>query len=142
MTEDNPYAYLNGSTCIPADDFADMMARNKEAVDSMKAAPELGEEEDFRDLADNIADAAFISLAEDVAKKKVTTIDNINHPAHYTAGKIETIEYIEDCGHGEGFCIGNAMKYLNRYPYKNGIEDLKKAVWYINRAIKTLEEQQ
>jgi len=67
--------------------------------------------------------------------------DIINHPSHYTQGKIESIEYIEDCGHGESFCIGNALKYLTRYQHKNGVEDLEKAVWYINRVISNIEKE-
>jgi hypothetical protein len=63
--------------------------------------------------------------------------DMVNHPAHYTQGKVEVIDFIEDqnlCYHA-----GNVIKYVSRYRHKNGIEDLKKAVWYLNRLIK-LEE--
>ena len=67
--------------------------------------------------------------------------DVVNHPSHYTDGKIEVIDYIED--KGLGFCLGNAVKYISRagkkYPDKE-IEDLEKAVWYINRRIKELKE--
>ena len=68
----------------------------------------------------------------------------INHPEHYNAGKIECIEFIEDQGLGNGFCRGNAIKYIVRAGRKDtagegtrqkAIEDLKKAVWYINREI-------
>lgn len=69
--------------------------------------------------------------------------DPVNHPSHYTDGKIEVIDYIEDkC---LGFCLGNAVKYISRAGKKDPakeIEDLKKAVWYINRRIKELEEVQ
>ena len=63
--------------------------------------------------------------------------DMVNHPPHYNTGKIEVIEYIED-SLKEGFvdyCMGNVIKYISRYKYKNGIEDLHKANWYLNRAI-------
>jgi hypothetical protein len=63
--------------------------------------------------------------------------DNINHPAHYTTGKIETIDYIEDMGYIEG----NIIKYISRYKYKNGLEDVKKARWYVNRLISKLEAE-
>lgn len=66
--------------------------------------------------------------------------DMVNHPAHYTDGKIEVIEYIED--KKLGYCLGNAIKYISRAGKKDKskeIEDLKKAAWYIARRIKELE---
>lgn len=74
--------------------------------------------------------------------------DNVNHPSHYNDGKIEVIDYIED--KQLGFCLGNAVKYISRAGKKKSgnlsdkekeIEDLKKAVFYINYRIKKLEEQ-
>lgn len=67
--------------------------------------------------------------------------DPVNNPAHYTDGKIEVIEFIED--KNLGFCLGNAVKYISRAGKKDPkkeIEDLNKAIWYINRRIKELEE--
>ena len=67
--------------------------------------------------------------------------DNINHPAHYTDGKIEVIDYIEDKGFD--FCLGNAIKYISRAGKKNPdkkIEDLEKAIWYLRREIKQLND--
>lgn len=65
--------------------------------------------------------------------------DNINHPAHYTQGGIECIDAIEaavsELSGIDAVCTGNAIKYLWRWKQKNGIEDLKKARWYINRLI-------
>ena len=64
--------------------------------------------------------------------------DNINHPAHYTSGKIETIDYIADKLTPEeyrGFLKGNVIKYLSRERLKGGVEDLKKARWYLDRLI-------
>ena len=66
------------------------------------------------------------------------TTDDVNHPAHYTGGKIEVIDFIED--KELGFHLGNAVKYISRAGRKNPdktIEDLKKAVWYINRQIES-----
>ncbi|WP_297505781.1 DUF3310 domain-containing protein [Ferrovum sp.] len=61
----------------------------------------------------------------------------VHSPVHYTQGKIECIDAIESAVSGlsgiEAFCAGNAIKYLWRWKHKNGAEDLKKAVWYINR---------
>lgn len=63
-------------------------------------------------------------------------IDNVNHPAHYTDGKIEVIDYIEDKHFG--YHLGNAIKYISRAGKKDpqkAEEDLRKAVWYIHRYI-------
>ena len=68
-------------------------------------------------------------------------MEKVNHPSHYNSGKIETIEYINDLGIAEDFCIGNAIKYISRYKYKEKpIEDLKKAKWYLEYCIKILEK--
>lgn len=70
------------------------------------------------------------------------TNDPVNHPAHYTShpSGIECIQVTEHFN----FCIGNAIKYLWRNGLKDGnsnVQDLKKAVWYINREIQTLDTQ-
>lgn len=72
--------------------------------------------------------------------KMETVADPVNHPSHYTSGKFETIEVIEDWG--LDFCLGNAVKYISRAGKKDPtkeVEDLNKAVWYINRRVKQLE---
>ena len=69
-------------------------------------------------------------------------VDNVNSPSHYGQGKIEAIEYISDFLTPEeyqGYLRGNIAKYLHRFPYKNGIEDLKKAQWYLERLIQEVE---
>ena len=75
-------------------------------------------------------------------KGVITKNDVVNHPSHYTDGKIEVIEFIED--KNLGFCLGNAVKYIARAGKKDPnkeIEDLEKAIWYVNRRIKELCEQ-
>ena len=67
--------------------------------------------------------------------------DNVNQPIHYM-GKVEVIDYIEDKltpEQFEGYLVGNVMKYMSRYQKKNGLEDLKKGSWYLNKLINTLE---
>jgi Protein of unknwon function (DUF3310) len=69
--------------------------------------------------------------------------DVVNHPKHYTQGNIETIEYMESALTAEEFCGGckmNVLKYVSREKHKNGIEDLKKARWYLDRLIAYLEK--
>lgn len=71
--------------------------------------------------------------------------DNVNHPAHYTSGKIECIDAIEaateDLTGFEGMLTGNTIKYLWRWKRKNGIEDLRKARWYLDKLIAHTERQ-
>ncbi len=57
--------------------------------------------------------------------------DNVNQPAHYTQQPVECIEFAQHMN----FCMGNAFKYIWRYGHKNGVEDLKKARWYLSRVI-------
>ncbi|ATF27197.1 hypothetical protein CNY62_02525 [Brochothrix thermosphacta] len=73
--------------------------------------------------------------------------DTVNSPSHYNQTKIEAIDIIEDVTAGYQsnvkYHIGNAIKYLIRAPFKNNtVEDLKKAVWYIQRAIEKLEGEE
>lgn len=72
--------------------------------------------------------------------------DNVNSPKHYTQGDIECIEAIKAATVGkagiEAFCVGNAIKYLWRYENKNGLEDVKKAAFYVNRLISEIEAKE
>jgi len=63
--------------------------------------------------------------------------DMVNHPPHYKAGGIETIDFIE--AKELGYHLGNVVKYVSRADHKgNKLEDLKKAQWYLARAIEKL----
>lgn len=70
--------------------------------------------------------------------------DAINHPQHYTAGGIETIDFIEaklSRDNFIGYLWGNVIKYISRWEIKGKpVEDLKKAVWYTNKLIEFLEK--
>lgn len=73
-------------------------------------------------------------------------IDYVNHPAHYqTRSGLEVIDIInaatEDLVGIEAVCVGNAIKYLCRWKKKNGVEDLKKARWYLDRLITVKEKE-
>tara|TARA_X000001388_G_C2224131_1_gene120450 strand:- start:558 stop:845 length:288 start_codon:yes stop_codon:yes gene_type:complete len=63
--------------------------------------------------------------------------DMVNHPPHYNQYGIECIDAIKACTgkHFDSYLQGNILKYLWRYDYKNGIEDLKKAQWYLSKLI-------
>ena len=74
---------------------------------------------------------------------KEPNVDMVNHPSHYTQGGIECIDALKAATISktgiEAVCTANAIKYLWRYEEKNGVEDVKKARWYIDRLIKELE---
>lgn len=62
--------------------------------------------------------------------------DEVNHPSHYNKGRIEVIDFIED--QQLDFCLGNVIKYVCRHDKKGGLEDLRKAMFYLDRKIKGL----
>ena len=67
---------------------------------------------------------------------KVPAHDAVEHPAHYETGKFECIDVMLETQGVEAvkdFCVCNAFKYLYRHGRKNGAEDIKKAIWYLNK---------
>ena len=119
--------------------------------------------EDFKKMIDELK--AIVPLRNDVGvaptnavpkkahdlinqtSKNIKQTDTVNSPSHYNQTKIEAIDIIEDVTAGYQsnvkYHIGNAIKYLIRAPFKNNtVEDLKKAAWYVNRAIEKLEGEQ
>ena len=72
--------------------------------------------------------------------------DMVNHPPHYQSKSgLEVIDVIdaftEDLTGMEAVCTGNAIKYILRWKQKNGVEDVKKAVWYLNKLVSVLEKE-
>ena len=69
----------------------------------------------------------------------------VDHPEHYNYGDVECIDAIEaatkGCSGYEGFCVGNAIKYLWRWKWKGGKTDLEKARFYIDRVIKEQSDE-
>ena len=82
---------------------------------------------------------------EDV-KTNDNNLDMVSHPKHYTQGGIECIDALKAATVGkrgiEAVCVANVIKYLWRYEEKNGIEDIRKAKWYIERLLREFEESQ
>ena len=66
--------------------------------------------------------------------------DNINHPPHYNHSSIECIDAIAaatgELNGLDAVCTANVIKYLWRWKYKNGVDDLRKASWYLEKLIK------
>ena len=69
--------------------------------------------------------------------KRIIKHDTVNHPSHYTQGKIEVLDFILD--QDLPYLPGQVIKYICRYRYKNGVEDLRKAEFYLKRLIRELE---
>ena len=91
-------------------------------------------------------DPAACENTEGECCDKEPDIDMVNHPSHYTQGGVECIDALKAATVSktgiEAVCTANAIKYLWRYEEKNGIEDVKKARWYIDRLIRELEEKE
>lgn len=81
-------------------------------------------------------------MKEEQANMQSDNLDMVNNPAHYNEATIETIDVIESVTQDgfESYLQGNILKYICRYKYKNGVEDLEKARWYLNRLIEVIEE--
>ena len=82
-------------------------------------------------------------LAKDEAMAEVAEESNVNHPSHYNQGKYECIDVmVETFGQeaAQNFCLLNAFKYIWRAKNKNGMEDVNKAIWYLNKLV-DLEEK-
>ena len=87
-------------------------------------------------------DDAIATLTVDSGSPTTLTMGNdydpVKKPQHYGPGKIECIKYIEDFLTDEeliGYYRGNGAKYLHRWRYKNGVQDLEKAQWYLDELI-------
>ena len=80
---------------------------------------------------------------EDMFKDFDDEVDLVNNPPHYNVGGIECIDAILSATNhnNEGYLQGNILKYVWRYDYKGGLEDLKKAQWYLNKLIEVYKEK-
>ncbi len=79
-----------------------------------------------------------VNMTETVAERDYL----MDGKAHYLPGKLCIIDAIAGLGHAEGFCVGNIIKYVTRYRHKGGVEDLKKAKWYIDYMIENCENKE
>lgn len=94
-----------------------------------------------RDNSVFCSDCEDYALFEDKDDTK-KPVDMVNQPPHYTDGSIEVIDYIADKFDIKSFCLGNAIKYISRAGKKNNeVEDLRKAIWYINHYIEVLTDE-
>ena len=101
-------------------------------------------------LCDIAHTACYSSVSDEVVKKHYAIVfcadetipeaepDNVNHPAHYETGKFECIDVMVETQGEEAvkaYCLCAAFKYLYRHNRKNGLEDIKKARWYLDKFI-------
>ena len=80
---------------------------------------------------------------EEYMKKSMEMADMVNNPPHYNQAGVECIEAIRaatDEGY-QYYLQGNIIKYLWRYRYKNGVQDLEKAKWYLDKLIGEIEDE-
>lgn len=87
---------------------------------------------------------AFVKYSHvcDKYEKNEEMSDNVNHPSHYETGKYECIDVMIETQGIEAvknFCICNAFKYLYRHDNKNGVEDVRKAKWYLDKYLELVE---
>lgn len=112
------------------------------ALGLLEDCGEKGCKQCWREAVKDIKFKDDVEVVLPLEKAPKELIDNVNHPNHYTQGKYEVIDYIEDKLSKEelqGYCVGNVLKYVSRFKHKNGLEDLKKAEWYLNRLITNME---
>lgn len=102
----------------------------------------VGAEEGMKEWKE-ILSSMYPDSESEETKKSYFTFDNVNSPSHYTQGDIECIDAIQSalsCLNGfEAYLTGNILKYMWRWKSKNGIEDLKKSQWYLNKLIEYKE---
>ena len=103
------------------------------------------DEKCFNEWSDgNIKAACDIISYYIISRKSAKNMpDTVNHPAHYETGKYNCIDVMIETQGADtvaNFCICNAFKYLYRWKNKNGIEDIKKAQWYIGKFLE-LQDQ-
>lgn len=89
-------------------------------------------------------DGNYIIIKDNQHTEPKKQKDNVNHPSHYTQGGVECIDALAAATINlqgiEAVCTANAIKYLWRWKQKNGVEDLKKAKWYIDKLISEEEK--
>lgn len=94
-------------------------------------------------IEQSIKEAASVDAEDLIGTIPALKEDKVNHPSHYTQGAVECIEAIKASMTTEeyiGYLKGCQMKYVWRYRMKGGVEDLRKARWYLDRLISEVEK--
>ena len=96
----------------------------------------------LKNISGSMNDIVSLVLSEGESDS-TSTNDNVNHPSHYETGNFECIDVMIETQGKEAvmdFCICNAFKYIYRHNNKNGVEDIKKAKWYLEKYIELSEK--
>ena len=109
--------------------------------------PSIYNDMDVVTISTDVGGYTCIYLTENLVEKNTDDgSDSVNHPAHYVNGDIETIDVIKAWTEGldgiEAVDAGNVIKYISRFKKKNGLEDLRKAKWYLEHLISVWESKQ
>ena len=91
----------------------------------------------LKNISESMNDIVRLVLSEG-EYDSTSTNDNVNHPSHYETGNFECIDVMVETQGKEAvmdFCICNVFKYIYRHNNKNGIDDVKKAKWYLDKYI-------
>ena len=118
----------------------DNLGRGPDKKEECLMTEQVKKAEDIKDSTFKTITGSLYHPADSMLDKQMfPEKDNVNHPPHYNKGGLEAIDYIEqqlEDGFSD-YLEGNVLKYLHRWRYKNGIEDLNKAQWYLKRLIET-----
>lgn len=139
MFERDSYGWFElRNLCYVGDSLLDEMRSRVLAYENAKAISRRNDAE----LQDAIDEAKRSRSADDMAQEFIN--DMVNAPPHYNQAGIECIDAIAAATSGktgiQAVCVANVVKYLWRYELKNGVEDVKKARWYLDRLIGELEK--
>ena len=126
--------------------------RLQDKIDAAQSAEEIQELANSPEFQDNPPPPGSIVNMYDTEQYFLPTLeghkkeeqDLINHPKHYNQHGIECIQAIRATlsdAEFRGYCKGNILKYTWREQYKNGTEDLKKALWYLNKLVSELADE-
>jgi hypothetical protein len=133
MTEDRAWEALEKK--INSSKHGDIIEVDKDAMEAyIKATKDAVESAHETSLAESRLHEDELTYDEVVAR------DNAIEPSHYTDMAISPLEFIEANQDVLTWCTSNVIKYVGRHMRKNGLEDLKKAQWYLNHEIERLEK--
>lgn len=143
LVDDGYTLWFGGECPVQGDAILDMVWIHNGAAGDLK--PVMASDFPWAESADLIAYKVIgekpvsIEIIRKPFDFDTSVADVVNHPSHYTNGKVECIDAIESATVGktgiEAVCVAKVIKYLWRYEDKNGLEDIKKAQWYLNKLI-------
>ncbi|HBL6232105.1 TPA: DUF3310 domain-containing protein [Listeria monocytogenes] len=140
-TENNAWDVFKDNTVVIKECDADLGIASKGYCERIYIDTPIQKYKAQQDSLSNwvYSDAAKAFSSNGVSMKNENN-DNVNNPAHYNTGGIETLDYIKaKVKDYPSYAAGNILKYVSRYEHKNGIEDLKKARFYLNDLIEWME---